>query len=183
MINKFEQATNKIFEVFYYCNSHYECRQQLIWQYQAWPGETKLPICEKCDNCIRRIANKPKLLDGKEEIIKLLEVVEFLTQKEQQISPDDIVDVFRDGKTARIKQKKWDTLPVYPTEKRKVLKTKKLVQFALVDLVVRGLVQEKIILRSLSEGSIGLSSSIIVIGIVSGAQANANMQTWNYFVK
>ncbi|CAI2175798.1 19972_t:CDS:2 [Funneliformis geosporum] len=56
------------------------------------------------------------------------QVVEFLTQREQQICPDDIVDVFRGGKTAKIKQKGWDTLPIYPTEKRKILKTKELIQ-------------------------------------------------------
>src|SRR5205814_2689759 len=123
-----------------------------------------------------------KLLDGKEEIIKLLEVVEYLTERNEQICPDDIVDVFRGGKTAKIKQKNWDTLPVYPTEKRKILKTKELAQFALTDLVVRGLVQEDIILRKPFEGSKGLSSSIVVTGVISGAQASANMQTWPYFV-
>jgi len=46
----------------------------------------------------------------------------------------------------KIKQKKWDTLSVYLTEKRKVLKIKKLIQFALVDLVICGLIQERIIL-------------------------------------
>src|SRR5437763_3530852 len=152
----------KIFEVFYYCNSQYECRQQLIWQYQAWLDEVKPPVCRKCNNCVNRIANKPKLLDGKEEIIKLLEVVEYLTERNEQICPDDIVDVFRGGKTAKIKQKNWDTLPVYPTEKRKILKTKELAQFALTDLVVRGLVQEKIILRKQFENG-SLSSSIVII--------------------
>ncbi|CAI2164004.1 17242_t:CDS:10 [Funneliformis geosporum] len=63
----------------------------------------------------------------------------------------------------KIKQKNWDTLSVCLIEKRKVLKTKELVQFALADLVVCGLVQEKVILRSPFEGSIGLSSRIIVI--------------------
>ncbi|CAB4405053.1 unnamed protein product [Rhizophagus irregularis] len=160
LIDKLDRAATKIFEVFYYCNSRYECRQQLIWQYQAWPNDVKPPIK------------------------KLLEVVEYLTQEtDEQICPDDIVDVFRGGKTAKMKQKKWDNLPVYPTEKRKVLKTKELVQFALADLVVRGLVQEKIILRKTFEGSKGLSSSIVVIGVVPGAQANANIQTWYYFVK
>ncbi len=130
---------------------------------------TKLPVCEKCDNCINQITNRPKLLDGKEKIIKLLEMVEFFIQREQQIGPNDIVDVFRDRKIAKIKQKKWDTLSVYLTEKRKVLKIKELVQFALVDLVVRGLVQERIILWSPFEGSIGLSSSIIVISVISDA--------------
>jgi len=84
--------------------------------------------------------------------------------------------VFRGGKTIKIKQKKWDNLPIYPTEKRKVLKTKELVQFALIDLVVRGLVQEKIILRKLSEGSISLSISIVIVDIISDVQVNANMQ-------
>ena len=107
----------KIFEVFYYCNSQYECRQQLIWQYQAQPDEVIPPVCRKCNNCVNRIANKLKLLDGKEEIIKLLEVVEYLTERNEQICPDNIVDVFRGGKTAKIKQKNWDTLPVYLTEK------------------------------------------------------------------
>lgn len=183
LTNKLERAANGIFEVFYYCISQYKCRQQLIWKYQAWPDEEKPPVCEKCDNCIRRITNKPKLLDGKEEIMKLLEVVEFLTQKEQQIGPDDVIDVFRGGKTMKIRQKEWDTLPIYPTEKRKILKTKELVQFALADLVVRGLVQEKIILRKPFEGGTSLSSSIVIAGVIQGAQANANMQTWYYFVK
>ncbi|RHZ67401.1 hypothetical protein Glove_301g3 [Diversispora epigaea] len=175
---------NKKDILLYYCNSQYECCQQLIWKYQAWPNEESPPICEKCDNCVNRIAKKPKLIDGKEEIIKLLEVVEFLTQqRDEQIGLDDIIDVFRGGKTAKVKQKKWDTLPVYPTEKRKVLKTKELVSFALLDLVVRGLVQEKIILRRPNEGNLGLSSSIIVVGIVQGVQANVNMHTWQYFVK
>ena len=178
MINKLERAARKIFEVFYYCNSQYECRQQLIWQYQAWPNEQKPPVCEICNNCVNRNTDKPKLLDGKEEIIKLLEVVEYLTQEtSEQIGPDDVIDIFRGGKTAKIKQKNWNTLPVYPTEKRKVLKTKDLVQFALTDLVIRGLVQEEIILRKLFEGSKSLSSSIIVIGVVPGAQANTDMQT------
>ncbi|PKY41190.1 hypothetical protein RhiirA4_498570 [Rhizophagus irregularis] len=184
LINKLERAAKKIFEVIYYCNSGYECRQQLIWQYQAWPNEEKPPVCEICDNCINRITDKPRLIDGKEEIIKLLEVVEYLTQETgEQICPDDVIDVFRGGKTAKIKQKNWNTLPVYPTEKRKVLKTKDLVQFALTDLVVRGLVQETIILRKPFEGSKILSSSIVVVGVVPGAQANANVQTWHYFVK
>jgi superfamily II DNA helicase RecQ len=182
LTNKLERAASKIFEVFYYCISQYECRQQLIWKYQVWPDEEKPSVCEKCDNCIKRIANRPKLIDGREEIMKLLEVVEFLTQ-EEQVSPDDIIDVFKGGKTKRIKQKKWDTLSVFPTEKRKVLKTKELVQFALADLVVRGLVQEKIILRKQFEGGTSLSSSIVIIGVVRGAQANANMQTWHYYVK
>ena len=113
-----------------------------------------------------------------------MEVIEYFTQEiGEQIGPDDIVDVFRGGKTAKIKQKNWDTLPVYPTEKRKVLKTKDLVQFALVDLVVRGLVQEEIVLRKPFESSKCLSSSIIVTGIIPGTQANANMQNWFYFIK
>ena len=112
---------------------------------------------------LRNLITVNRNLDGKEEIKKLLEVVEYLTQEEgEQICPEDVVDVFRGGKTAKIKQKNWDTLPVYPTDKRKVLKTKELVQFALADLVVRGLVQEKIILRKTFEGGKGLS------------QANAN---------
>ncbi|CAI2168125.1 10840_t:CDS:1 [Funneliformis geosporum] len=131
-----------------------------------------------CNNCKNRIAYKPKLLDGKEEIKKLLEVVKYLTQeREEQIYPDDVVDIFRGGKTAKIKQKKWDSLPVYPTEKRKILKTKELVQFALIDLVIRGLVQEKIILRKTFESSKILSSNIIITGVASSTQANANMQT------
>ncbi|CAB4494122.1 unnamed protein product [Rhizophagus irregularis] len=159
--------------------------QRLINKLEPWPNEEKPPVCKICDNCINRITDKPRLIDGKEEIIKLLEVVEYLTQEMgEQICPDDvIIDVFRGGKTAKIKQKNWNTLPVYPAEKRKVLKTKDLVQFALTDLVVRGLVQETIILRKPFEGSKILSSSIVVVGVVPGAQANANVQTWHYFVK
>ena len=113
-----------------------------------------------------------------------MEVIEYFTQEtDEQISPDDIVDVFRGGKTTKIKQKKWDTLPIYPTEKRKILKTKELVQFTLTDLVVRDLVQKNIILRKPFEGSICLSSSIVIASTIPGAQANANMQTWYYFIK
>jgi hypothetical protein len=58
----------------------------------------------------------------------------------EQISSDDIIDVFRSGKTAKIKQKYWNILPVYLIEKRKVLKTKDLIQFVLADLVIYGLI-------------------------------------------
>ncbi|CAI2193558.1 4895_t:CDS:2, partial [Funneliformis geosporum] len=51
-----------------------------------------------------------------------------------------------------------------------VLKTKESVQFALTDLVIRSLVQEKIILRKLFEGSTSLSSSIIITGIIPDTQ-------------
>ena len=44
-----------------------------------------------------------------------------------------------------------------------------MVQFALIDLVVHRLVQEKIILQKSFKGSKGLSSSIVIIGIASGA--------------
>ncbi|CAI2199651.1 12666_t:CDS:2, partial [Funneliformis geosporum] len=65
---------------------------------------------------INRIAYKLKLLDGKEEIKKLLEVVKYFTQeREEQIYLDDVVDVFKG----------------------------ELVQFALIDLVVRELVKKK----------------------------------------
>ncbi|CAI2189831.1 5520_t:CDS:2, partial [Funneliformis geosporum] len=111
-------------------------------QYQVWPNEIKPLECGTCNNCINQNANKPKLLD----------------------------DVFRGGKTIKIKQKKWNNLPVYSTEKRKVLKTKESVQFALTDLVIRSLVQEKIILRKLFEGSTSLSSSIIITGIIPDTQ-------------
>ncbi|PKK71360.1 P-loop containing nucleoside triphosphate hydrolase protein, partial [Rhizophagus irregularis] len=53
LTNKLERAASKIFEVFYYCISQYECRQQLIWKYQAWPDEEKPSVCERCDNCIK----------------------------------------------------------------------------------------------------------------------------------
>ena len=62
------------------------------------------------------------------------------------------------------------------------MKTKELAQFALTDLVVRDLVQEKIILRKQFENG-SLSSSIVIIGVVPGAQASANMQMWYYYVK
>ncbi|RIA83322.1 hypothetical protein C1645_880575 [Glomus cerebriforme] len=98
LINKLEHAARKIFKL----------------------NEQKPPTCEICDNCINQITDKPKLLDSKEEIIKLLKVVEYLTQETgEQIGPDDVIDVFRGGKTAKIKQKNWNTLPVYPTEKKK----------------------------------------------------------------
>ncbi|CAI2194156.1 13417_t:CDS:2, partial [Funneliformis geosporum] len=119
--------------------SQYKCRQQLIWQYQAWLNETNLHVCEISNNCINQIAHKLKLLDGKEEIKKLLEVIKYLTQeREEQIYPDDVVDVFK---------------------------------------TICELVQEKIILRKIFEGSKILSSNIIITGVASGVQVNANMQT------
>ena len=60
---------------------------------------------------------------------------------------------------------------------------KELVQFALIDLVVCGLVQEKIILRKIFEDSKCLLSNIIITGVASGRQANANIQSWYYYVK
>ncbi|CAG8507058.1 1181_t:CDS:2 [Diversispora eburnea] len=67
----------------------------------------------------------------------------------------------------------------YCNSQYELLKTKELILFALLDLVICGLVQEKIILQRSNKGSIGLFSSIVVVSVVHDIQANAKYKINN----
>ena len=55
-----------------------------------------------------------------------MELIKYFTQNiGKQIGPNDIVNMFRGGKTVKIKQKNWNTLPIYLTKKKRYSVTSK----------------------------------------------------------
>ncbi|CAG8795895.1 8940_t:CDS:1, partial [Racocetra fulgida] len=98
--------------------------------------------CGKCDNCQCRIKDNPSIWDVTIDIIELLRVVEVLTTTyDHQITPADIIGVFRRSNAARIKklgyqqlEEFYDQKDVKKSKKPNLLSTIELAEFALKDL-------------------------------------------------
>ncbi|RHZ46886.1 hypothetical protein Glove_606g26 [Diversispora epigaea] len=78
--NKYlSKAKQKIREVLFYCSSIYQCRKKIIIDYFAWPEDSSSNECNICDNCLRRINDKPVQIDVQTDVKKILEIVETVT--------------------------------------------------------------------------------------------------------
>ncbi|RIB06422.1 hypothetical protein C2G38_518502 [Gigaspora rosea] len=135
-----------------FCINTYQCRLQIVAQAYAWPGEPTPVVCERCDNCLRRFGDKPEQKDAFNEIKEMLDIVEILCSNfTKEIRPTDVADVIRCNKNASVRREGFDELPFYTdsikSAKPKVLKNNDLATLALTDLVVRGLVNQKIVLQ------------------------------------
>ncbi|RHZ58962.1 hypothetical protein Glove_366g4 [Diversispora epigaea] len=59
--------------------------------------------CNICDNCIRRIVDKPIYVDVRSDMEKMLEVINVITKTKQQITKNNIIDIFRQSQTKNVK--------------------------------------------------------------------------------
>jgi hypothetical protein len=91
-----------------------------------------------CDNCVRRMIDKPIYVDIKPDVQKMLEVIDAITKIKQQVTRNDVIDVFRQSQAKDIKNQ-FGHLPVYQEKFPRILKTKD-VFLLLDDLVLRKLV-------------------------------------------
>ncbi|CAG8763194.1 44450_t:CDS:10, partial [Gigaspora margarita] len=111
------------------------------------------PVCNSCNNCIKRENDDPIQVDVKAEILKLLEVVTKLDLKDLSNHP-----------------------------KPKYLCTKALAELALADLVHHGFVRQTIWLeRKANIGY--LTYSLVIEGIAENAALLAQGETWLYWIK
>nr|CAG8570766.1 4394_t:CDS:2 [Entrophospora candida] len=62
-------------------------------QHFAWPGDQIPSNCNKCENCQHQIKESPELIDVKEDVICLVEIVTDLV-KEIDVSHEDVIGTF-----------------------------------------------------------------------------------------
>ena len=112
----------------------------------------------------------------------MLEVIDAITKIKQQVTRNDVIDVFRQSQAKDIKNQ-FGHLPVYQEKFPRILKTKD-VFLLLDDLVLRKLVEEDIILSRSPAGQT-FTSSIFIFGLTEDAfaKASASNQNWVYLVK
>jgi len=180
---RLEKGAYQIFEVLYFCRNPFRCRMSVIMAYHAWPQDNISIECGVCDIC-QNYNGKRREMNIYEDIEHMLRVIQVLTaQDNDQIIPDDIVDVFCQARNAKIHAKRYNELPIYHAFKPKFLKTKELALFALTDLIVRKLVQHDIILRKITPTTTTMACSVYIIGIASNALEEAKNQNWMYRLK
>ena len=175
------EAKRKIWEVLFYCSSIYQYRKKAIIDYFAWPGDLASRECNLCDNCLRRASDNPVWVDIRTDVKKMLEIIKIITSEKQQITRNNVVDVFHQSQAKDVKNK-FGELPVYLEKFSRKLKTKEDAFLLLDDLVLYDLVEEDIILTR-SPTAQTFTCSIFIIGIADGAIAKANAEVWRYLIR
>ncbi|CAG8656979.1 8259_t:CDS:1 [Ambispora gerdemannii] len=142
------ECQKKIWEMIFFCETKFECRQSALTHYQNWkennipPSE---PSCERCDACQLRAKETLITRDMKMSALRLLKVVEALKEFESDaITAKDVVDVFCKSKNTKLKYKE---LEIYQEERDTVKLTIDEANRLFNDLVIRGMVLTDIILR------------------------------------
>ena len=175
------EAKCKIREVLFYCSSIYQCRKKAIVDYFAWTGDLASRECNVCDNCLRRASDNPAWVDIRTDVEKILEIIKIITSERQQITRNNVVDVFRQSQAKDVKNK-FGELPIYLEKFSRKLKSKEDAFLLLDDLVLRNLVEEDIILTR-SPTAQTFTCSIFIIGITDKAIAKANTEVWQYLIR
>ncbi|RHZ43628.1 hypothetical protein Glove_960g2 [Diversispora epigaea] len=180
--NKYlSKAKQKIWEVLFYCSSIYQCRKKIIIDYFAWPEDSSSNECNICDNCLRRINDKPVQIDVQTDVKKILEIVETVTSQKQQITRNNIIDIFRQSQAKEVKNQ-FGELPVYLEKFSRKTKTKEDAFLLLDDMILRDLIKENIILTKLASTQT-LICSVFILGITDEAITKTYIENWKYFIK
>nr|CAG8616865.1 8250_t:CDS:10 [Entrophospora candida] len=140
-----------------------------------------------CENLLSELQDKvakeiiAMYHDVKLDMQKMLKVIDEITKVKQQVTGNDVVDVFRQSQAKDIKNQ-FGHLPIYQEKFSRILKTKEDAFLLLDDLVLRKLVEEDIILTKSLSGQT-FTCSIFIFGIAEDALTKANNQNWIYLVK
>ncbi|CAG8500462.1 5075_t:CDS:2 [Gigaspora rosea] len=147
-----------------------QCRMNMLIKHLAWSEDEEPSECAKCDNCHRHIKDNPTIKDVTPDIEELLHVIEILTTTyDHQIIPADLGEFYNQQ-------------DIKKSRKPKLLSTTELVEFALQDLVRRGLVLQDIILsRPHKTGYI--SCTLVIEGLSDGTKEIVKEQEWKYWIK
>ncbi|CAG8764961.1 10995_t:CDS:10, partial [Gigaspora margarita] len=152
-------------------------------QYYAWEGDPIPPICNLCDNCVRRGDDKVKQEDVLMDILDMLNVIKMLYENnDKPIIPKDIVDVFCCSNNARFYNKKLNLLDLDKCPKPSSLRTRLLAELALADLVHLKLVKQTILFKT-KTNSAHFTCSVVIEGVVEDAIVLATAKIWLYCVE
>ncbi|CAB4441893.1 unnamed protein product [Rhizophagus irregularis] len=180
-----DTGVHKIREVLLFCQNQYECRSQIINRYHIWNGDNIPPPCLKCDNCKNRIKEQPTYENCIEDILHLLEIVKEMSNNNCEITEDDVVEVFCKSNTKKIWESGLTELEIYKSgRKPKFGKPRELGSYMLADLIIRGYIEQKNLLRYSSPNAQTLSASMFIIGLVDEAETKIRVtaDSWYYWI-
>ena len=165
----------------------YICRHYLLCNYYAWPGDSIPQSCNDCDNCLRRLKDHPILCDISDDVDRMLEVVEavtdFLNNQQKEASRQDVVHVFCQAKNKSVKEKGLSELQIYKSNLPQKIKKQDDALHLLDWLIIEELVIREIVLRESNTNLSNLSCNLIIYGLKDGAVVEAKSRGWNYLLK
>ena len=178
-----DTGLHKIHEVLLFCRNQYDCRNQIISCYYLWNGDNVPSPCLKCDNCRKRIKEKPTYENCIDDVCHLLEIIEEMNSNNFEITEDDVVEVFCKSNTKKIRESGLAELEVYKSgRKPKFGKPKEVTSYILADLVIRNYIQQKTSLYYSSPNAQTLSASTFITGLVAEAKVRVMEDSWYYWV-
>jgi superfamily II DNA helicase RecQ len=177
----------KIMSMMLFADTVYKCRQQLAYQPFLWPDSPMIPECHNCDNCREREKDIPNMCDVTAEALRLVKIVKALLHHvvtQDNITRDDVVDVFYGNKNNNVVNKDLMQVSEYPsTRPQTKLRPKKMCLYLLDSLIDKGIIIQAIDLQRIRPESSILTYSCKIIGVCENAEAFVSSKVYQQFLK
>ena len=136
--------------------------------------------CGVCDNCVNRIKDDAwQLPDAVDDVCEMTNIIKSLTIHHENVTPQDVIDVYTRAKTKDMEAKGYLTSEAYQRKYvQKALKTKELASFALDRLVADGLVKKECVLKKQKERQ--LTCSTYIRGVAANVESIVRNRSWVY---
>jgi hypothetical protein len=172
------QRQHKLFEVQHFCSTRYVCRQQQLANYYYWDGDPVVQPCGICDNCVDSMKDDAQQLpDAVDDVCELVTVIQSLTTSYENVTPQDVINVYTHAQTKDMEAKGYLTSEAYQRKYvRKVLKTKELASFALDRLVADRLVRKECVLTK----DRLLKCNTYIRGVSENVESLVRTRSWVY---
>ena len=174
----------------FFSETIYKCRQQLAYCKYHWEGNSDIPICNRCDNCLKRQHDNVILVDLKNEVLIMINIVKILListstgESKNKVSADDVVDVFMGGNNKNIRANSLNTIDEFGRGKKTNIKTRDIAFHLLDKIILNGLVKRRIIVKHRGEGLTGFTHSEELVNVVNEQEAAdiINNHNWELYL-
>jgi len=162
----------------FFCETNYECWQQMACYQYCWEGDTNIPKCNHCDNCLRQQQDNVILTDLENETLLMASIIHELLKKSKEsggklekVKKEDVIDVFFGANNKNVKNNDLNTIEGFGSGKKSNIKKRDIGFYFLEKMVLKGLVKHKIIVKHLVEGSTGFTHSEELVDVMRDQEA------------
>lgn len=106
----FNKCSQGIFEMAFFCETNYECQQQMACYQYCWEGDPNIPKCNHCDNCLRQQQDNVILTDLENETLLMASIIHELLKRSKEsgaklekVKKEYVIDVFFGANNKNVK--------------------------------------------------------------------------------
>ncbi|CAG8853857.1 6224_t:CDS:1, partial [Gigaspora margarita] len=183
-----KEKRKQLLEMVHYCESKFECRQQIAYRIFAWPGDPEIPECHNCDNCYRREATSTEWRNVSNEVSWIVRIVDQLIKrvtsqdpKLLRISRDDIADCFMGSKGKNAISKDLSSVEGYGISSECSIFNEDCL-YLIDSLILLEIITEKVEIKYFKEAT-SLSYSSSLVGLKENALDFVTTLNWKLLIK